>query len=90
MIVIKIKTWSDYKKQFLDWVKEPRQQTCIGYVSVLDSVLQMNLVEDLSELSKELHIGKDVKERIEIMMCETVHSICNQTIEVIKDKQPKI
>ena len=28
MIVIKIKTWKDWKKDFIDWVKRPRRKTC--------------------------------------------------------------
>ena len=28
MIVIKIKTWKDWKKEFIDWVKEKRRKTC--------------------------------------------------------------
>lgn len=32
MIVIKIKTWKDWKKDFLDWVQEPRRKTCKDFV----------------------------------------------------------
>lgn len=32
MITIKIKTFPDYKKMFLDWVKEPRRKRCKEFV----------------------------------------------------------
>mgnify|MGYP000201814645 CR=1 FL=1 len=35
MIVIKIKTWKDWKKDFIDWVKEPRRKTCKEYVDYM-------------------------------------------------------
>ena len=35
MIVIKIKTWKDWKKDFIDWVKEPRRKTCKEYVNYM-------------------------------------------------------
>lgn len=28
MIIIKIKTWKDYKKDFINWVQAPRRKTC--------------------------------------------------------------
>ena len=39
MIVIKIKTWKDWKKDFIEWVKEPRRKTCKEYVDYME-VLQ--------------------------------------------------
>lgn len=38
MIVIKIKTWKDWKKDFIDWVKEPRRTTCKEYVNYMKSL----------------------------------------------------
>lgn len=35
MIVIKIKTWKDWEKDFIDWVKEPRRKTCKEYVNYM-------------------------------------------------------
>lgn len=32
MITIKIKTWKDWKKDFIEWVKEPGRKTCKEYV----------------------------------------------------------
>lgn len=90
MIVIKIKTWSDYKKQFLDWVKEPRQKRCISYVDATDIYIQEGLIKELPKSLNTLNIGKDVENKILNMACEIVHNSCNRVIEVIKDCQPKI
>lgn len=38
MIVIKIKTWKDRKKDFIDWVKEPRRRTCKEYVNYMEAL----------------------------------------------------
>ena len=38
MIVIKIKTRKDRKKDFIDWVKEPRRRTCKEYVNYMEAL----------------------------------------------------
>lgn len=38
MITIKIKTWKDWKKDFIDWVKEPRRKTCKEYVDYMEAL----------------------------------------------------
>ena len=38
MIVIKIKTWKDWKKDFCNWVKEPRRSICKGYVNYMEAL----------------------------------------------------
>lgn len=38
MIVIKIKTWKDWKKDFLDWVQAPRRSTCKDYVDYMEAL----------------------------------------------------
>ena len=38
MIVIKIKTWKDWKKDFLDWVQAPRRRTCKDYVDYMEAL----------------------------------------------------
>ena len=47
MIVIKIKTWKDYKEKFLDWVREPRRRRCkecVDYVNAISSEYIENLL----------------------------------------------
>ena len=38
MIIIKIKTWNDWKKDFIDFVKEPRRKTCKNYVWYMEEL----------------------------------------------------
>lgn len=43
MITIKIKTWKDWKKDFIDWVKEPRRKTCKEYVGYMEALEKRSL-----------------------------------------------
>lgn len=43
MITIEIKTWKDWKKSFIDWVKKPRRNTCKDYVGLM-SVMEIHAV----------------------------------------------
>lgn len=43
MITIKIKTWKDWKKDFIDWVKEPRRRTCKEYVDYMVTLEKKSL-----------------------------------------------
>lgn len=45
MIVIKIKTWKDWKKDFLDWVQAPRRRTCKEFVDYKNQTLY-KIIED--------------------------------------------
>ena len=49
MITIKIKTWKDYKKDFINWVQAPRRKTCKEYVRYMESVSQQLVGERLAE-----------------------------------------
>lgn len=54
MIIIKIKTWKDYKKDFINWVQAPRRKTCKEFVNYMGSVSQkvvdMRLAEELDKI----------------------------------------
>lgn len=62
MIIIKIKTWKDYKKDFINWVQAPRRKTCKEFVNYMGSVSQkvvdkrlaeeLNKIEFLNEAQK--------------------------------------
>ena len=54
MIVIKIKTWKDRKKDFIDWVKEPRRRTCKEYVNYMEA-LERNTLPSVP--IKEIYVG---------------------------------
>lgn len=49
MITIKIKTWKDYKKDFINWVQAPRRKTCKEFVNYMGSVSQQVVDKRLAE-----------------------------------------
>lgn len=49
MIIIKIKTWKDYKKDFINWVQAPRRKTCKEFVKYMGSVSQKVVDKRLAE-----------------------------------------
>lgn len=49
MIIIKIKTWKDYKKDFINWVQAPRRQTCKEFVTYMGNVSQKVVDKRLAE-----------------------------------------
>jgi hypothetical protein len=49
MIVIKIKTWKDWKKDFLDWVQAPRRRTCKEYVDYMEALQNQVLYKRIND-----------------------------------------
>lgn len=49
MIIIKIKTWKDYKKDFINWVQAPRRKTCKEFVNYMGNVSQKVVDKRLAE-----------------------------------------
>lgn len=49
MIIIKIKTWKDYKKDFINWMQAPRRKTCKEFVNYMGSVSQKVVDKRLAE-----------------------------------------
>lgn len=49
MIIIKIKTWKDYKKNFINWMQAPRRKTCKEFVNYMGSVSQKVVDKRLAE-----------------------------------------
>ena len=64
MIIIKIKTWKDYKEQFLNWVKKPRKRICREYVDCVNSISYSYIEKLLIPKCKELHIDEKATEEI--------------------------
>ena len=61
MIVIKIKTWKDWKNDFIDWVKEPRRKTCKEYVNYMEALQEQTLYKIIEELVIDTTICVRVK-----------------------------
>ena len=49
MITIRIKTWKDYKNDFVNWMQAPRRKTCKEHVSYMASISQQVIDERLTE-----------------------------------------
>lgn len=43
MITIEIKTWKDWKHDFIKWVQAPRRETCKEYVDYMESLEKQTL-----------------------------------------------
>lgn len=52
MITIRIKTWSDYKKQLLDWLKDPRRETFKMYVDYMREKCVETIYKEVKELAR--------------------------------------
>ena len=64
MIVIRIKTWKDRKKDFLDWVKEPRKAISESYVNYMNAVAQTTIEKRFKNIQKDLGVSDDVLQTI--------------------------
>lgn len=80
MITIKIKTWKDYKAQFLDWVKEPRQRICKDYVDYVVAISPSYIENLLIPKCKDLEIDENATEEI----AETVEKCFRYAAKIIK------
>ena len=89
MITIKIKTWKDWKKDFIDWVKEPRRKTCKEYVDYMEELQKQTLykkIEDTCDKYKNMREGQiqDIIEAVEICVADCA----KETRNLIDDCQP--
>lgn len=54
MIIIKIKTWKDYKNDFIEWAKAARRKTCNDNSEQVHSEIHcLPIVDGISTLIKE-------------------------------------
>ena len=75
MIVIKIKTWKDWKKDFLDWVQAPRRRTCkdyVDYMEVLQKRVLYKIIADTCDKYDNMREGQiqDITEAVEKCVAE--------------------
>ena len=89
MIVIKIKTWKDWKKDFIDWVKEPRCKTCKEYVDYMEALQNQTLyqiINDTCDKYNNMREGQiqDIIEAVE----KCVAACAKETHKLIDDCQP--
>lgn len=89
MITIKIKTWKDWKKDFIDWVKEPRRKTCKEYVDYMEALQKQTLyqiIEDTCDKYNNMREDqiKDITETVE----KCVAACAEETRKLIDECQP--
>lgn len=89
MITIKIKTLKDWKKNFIDWVKEPRRKTCKEYVDYMVTLQKQTLykiIEDTCDKYNNMREGQilDITEAVE----KCVAACAEETRKLIDKSQP--
>ena len=89
MITIKINTWKDWKKDFIDWVKEPRRKTCKEYVDYMEDLQKQTLyriIEGTCDKYNNMREGQiqDIIEAVE----KSVANCAKETRNLIDDCQP--
>ena len=90
MITIKIKTWKDYKKDFINWVQAPRRKTCKEYVRYMESVSQQLVGERLAkELDKIEGLSEAQKVNIICTAQQAIVDCKNDTCQLINECEPQ-
>ena len=89
MIVIKIKIWKDWKKDFIDFVKEQRRQTCKEYVNYMENLQKQTLykiIEDTCDRYNNMREGQinDIIEAVE----KCVAACAEEARKLIDESQP--
>ena len=89
MITIKIKTFKDYKNQFVEWVKEPRRELCKEFVSYSTGVAKELIDKKLVAKCEELKLDEDTISRIVDIAYLCISEAEKETKELIDSCQPK-
>lgn len=89
MIVIKIKTWKDWKKEFIHWVQAPRRKTCkeyVDYMEVLQKQTLYRIIEGTCDKYNNMREDqiKDITEAVE----KYVAACAEETRKLIDKSQP--
>lgn len=89
MIIIKIKTWKEWKKDFLNWVQEPRRSTCKEFVNYMVSLQNETLyktINDTCDKYNNMREGQiqDIIEAVE----KCVAACAEETRKLINESLP--
>lgn len=89
MVTIKIKTWKDWKKDFIDWVKTPRRTTCKEYVNYMEVLQKRNLYKIIDDTcDKYNNMREDQIQDIIEAVEKCVAACAKETRKLIDDCQP--
>lgn len=90
MIIIKIKTWKDYKNDFINWVQAPRRKTCKEFVNYMGSVSQKVVDKRLAEeLDKIEGLNAAQKDNIICTAQQAIVDCQKGTCRLIDESVPK-
>lgn len=90
MIAIKIKTWKDWKKDFIEWVQAPRRKTCKEYVNYMEAISQRVVEKRLQEeLDKLDCLNDEQKDKIIIIAQQSIADCREETNKLIDKTEPK-
>ena len=89
MIIIKIKTWKDWKNDFFDFVKEPRRKTCKNYVWHMEELTEQAVGTAIHETCKKFTSLKEEQIHAIIDSVDICVSDCaKETYKLIDNCQP--
>lgn len=89
MITIKIKTFKDYKNEFIEWVKEPRRELCKDYVSYYTETVERLIDKKLVAKFEELKFDEDITSKVVDIVYLCISEADKETKELIDSCQPK-
>ena len=79
----------DYKAQFFEWVKAPRQNTCIDYLEFFDAAAKDSILKDIEKFVEKHSLTDEQHEELETLIRSGMKSSFNDSVKLIKDCQPK-
>ena len=89
MIIIKIKTWNDWKKDFIDFVKQSRRKTCKNYVWYMEELTEQAVGTAIHETCKKFTSLKEEQIHAIIDSVDICVSDCaKETYKLIDNCQP--
>lgn len=89
MITIKIKTWKDYKKDFIDWVQAPRRKTCKEFVDYMEDLQNQTLYKTINNTCDKYNNMREGQiQEITEAVEKSVAACAKKTRELINDSQP--
>ena len=89
MITFRIKTFRDYKNQFVEWVKTLRRRVCKEYVSYSAETAKRLIDRYLVDRCEELGLNEDATSQIVDLAEFCVSKAERGTKELIDSCQPK-
>lgn len=89
MIAIKIKTWKDWNKDFIDWVKGPRRKTCKEYVNYMEALQKQTLYKIIGDTCDKYNNMREGQIDDIIEAVEKCVAVCaEEARKLIDESQP--